>query len=122
MHDPMNNIVKAQTRPPECVAGGGDSLASNVYFEFQVAKTAVLRDRASLALMGRSTNGVLLSFVIDTGGVPQDSTVAPVFVADSVGAQLAKPVVAQLRFTPAEVGGCRVQQVVQGFVRVPSVK
>ena len=122
MGDPMNSIVVAPTQPPQCVAGGGDSLPSNVYFEFQVARTAVLRDRASLALMGRSNNGVLLSFVVDTGGVPRDSTVAPVFVADSVGAQLAKPVVAQLRFTPAEVEGCRVQQVMQGFVRVPSVK
>ena len=122
MHDPMNTLVEPLARPPQCVVGGGDTLTSNVYFEFQVAKRAIARDRATVELMSKSNKSVLLSFVVDTAGVPRDGTVASVFVGDSAGARLAEPVVAQLRFTPAEVEGCRVQQLVQDFARLPSVK
>ena len=112
----MNAIVQPPARSPQCVPGGGDTVTANVYFEFQVAKIAVARDRS---LMGSGNHSVLVNFVVDTGGVPQDGTVAPVFVADSVGARRARAVVSHLRFTPAEVAGCRVRQLVQEFVRLP---
>lgn len=118
----MNTIQQPLARSPQCVIGGGDTLSTNVYFEFQVAKRAIARDRASRALMGASGNSVLLNFVVDTGGVPRENTVRAVYVADSVGTRRAAPIVAQLRFTPAEVEGCRVQQLVQDLVRLPSRK
>ena len=121
IHDAMTTITQPPTSPPQCAPGGGDTVATNVYFEFQVAKTAIARDGASEALM-RSGKRVLLNFVVDTAGVPIVSTVRPVYAADTAGARLAQPIVGQLRFKPAERDGCRVRQLVQGPVRVPSVK
>src|SRR5690242_8187770 len=74
IHDAMTTITQPPASPPQCVPSGGDTVATNVYFEFQVARTAIARDGASEALM-KSGKRVLLNFVVDTAGVPIITTV-----------------------------------------------
>ena len=121
IRDPTTTIVQPPAATPQCAPGGGDTVATNLYFEFQVEKVAVVRDEASAKLM-KGGKRVLLDFVVDTAGVPVATSVRPVYPADTVGGRLARPVVAQLRFTPAELEGCRVRQLVQELVQAPPGK
>ena len=121
IREPTTTIVQPPAAAPQCAPGGGDTVATNVYFEFQVEKSAIARDEATVKLM-KGGNRVLLTFVVDTAGVPIATSVRPVYAADTVGARVARPVVAQLRFKPAELNGCRVRQLVQEPVHAPPVK
>ena len=121
IREPTTTIVQPPAAAPQCAPGGSDTLETNVYFEFQVEKPAVVRDQASAKLM-KGGKRVLLTFVVDTAGVPVTTSVRPVYPADTVGARLARPVVAQLRFIPAELKGCRVRQLVQEPVQAPPVE
>ena len=121
IREPTTTIVQPPAAAPQCAPGGSDTVATNVYFEFQVEKVAIARDQATVKLM-KGGKRVLLTFVVDTAGVPVATSVRPVYPADTVGARLARPVVAQLRFKAAELKGCRVRQLVQEPVQVLPVK
>lgn len=103
-------IVQPEAGHPRCVKRGGDTTGFG-YFEFQVERPAEARAvPAAPARPGPET--AVVQFIVDTAGLVEPSTVKVVDPAMPVSPQL-KAAVATWRFTPAEVYGCRVRQVVQ---------
>ena len=89
---------------------GGDTTAAG-YFEYQVERPAEPQSVPT----GPSRPGpdaALVQFVVDTAGVAEPATVKVVEPAQAASARLLATV-AMWRFTPAQVYGCRVRQVVQ---------
>ena len=105
-------MIQPPARAPECRPGGGDTVSTNVYFEFQVARPAAV-DTHDGRSNGRGRGEVLVHFVVDTSGAVLDSTVKVVYQNDQPWLERVRPAAAQLRFTPAELDGCRVRQLVQ---------
>ena len=105
-------LTQPPARAPECAPGGGDSVSTNVYFEFQVERTAAINTAGGRS-NGRGRGEVLVNFVVDTNGVVLDSTLKAVYEADRGKLPSVRRAVAQLEFKPAELNSCRVRQLVQ---------
>ena len=102
--------VQPEPARPRCVKGGGDTTAVG-YFEFQVERPAT----AQAVPAGPSRagpDGALVQFIVDTAGIAEPATVKVIQPTVPVSANLLARV-ATWRFTPAEVYGCRVRQVMQ---------
>jgi TonB family protein len=89
------------------------------YFDFQVEKQAAfvagsVAPRYPDALRKRHVEGeVLAQFVVDNNGLPEASTFKVLRSSDELFVSAVRSVLGGLRFTPAEVGGRAVKQVVQ---------
>lgn len=102
---------------PHCVTNGGDTVAANVFFEFQVATPARPLPPTVPGTAGSRTLAV--TFVVDTAGMPEPASIHAVTRAESSFVAAARPAVATRRYEPARLAGCRVQQVVQELVWLP---
>jgi TonB family protein len=90
-----------------------------VYFEFQVDKQVVQVPGAGglkypEALRAAKVEGeVLAQFVVDTSGHYEDVSFKVLKSSHELFTQAVRDALPQLRFTPAEVGGMKVRQLVQ---------
>jgi hypothetical protein len=89
---------------------------STVHFEYQTSPPARWLPDSAVAV--HPTPEVrnppnLVQFVVDTLGVPQRSTFKVLKVSDSTIVLEARRSLAQWRFSPATLNGCRVKQLVQ---------
>ena len=93
--------------------------ADQAYFEFQVEKAAAFAPGSAAprypdALRKQRVEGeVIAQFVVDASGRPEASTFKVLRSSDERFATAVRSALDGLRFTPAEVGGRAVKQVVQ---------
>jgi hypothetical protein len=128
------NYVSAMAAAnPQAVPGGGATppqrsgasppvtagVGEQTYFEFQVSKHVTLlpgqpvpRYPDSL-LVHRITGEVLASFVVDTMGIADMSTFTVLKSTHDLFTEAVRAVLPAQRFSPAEVGGRKVRQLVQ---------
>ena len=102
---------------PHCVTGGADTVATNGFFEFQVETPA--RPLPPTTAQTSGSRAVAVTFTVDTAGVPKTATIHTVVSTDSALVSALRPAVSVLRYEPARLEGCRVQQVVQQTVWLP---
>jgi hypothetical protein len=93
------------------------------YFEFQVQRAAVyLGDSTALprplASGGAGAGGVVVSFVVDASGVPDQETFKVIKSPESGQYDALRAAVGAWRYRPAYLGGCPVPQLVQTQVRI----
>jgi TonB family protein len=93
-------------------------IESDAYFEFQVERQAAAlpgpSPRYPAMLHSANIEGtVLAQFVVDTTGRVVPSTFKVVASSHELFTQAVRNILAELRYTPAEVGGRKVAQVVQ---------
>ncbi len=98
--------------PPRTLPGG-------IYFEFQVEKqvtqipgTGVMR-YPDMLRAARVEGSVLAQFVVDTSGQAEPGSLKILRSSHELFAQSVKDALPAMRFTPAEVGGRKVRQLVQ---------
>lgn len=90
-----------------------------VYFEFQVDRAAKpLPDNEpphfpDALRATRSRGSVLAQFVVDTMGTPDPRTFKVLRTSDSSFTSAVRAGLPTMRFTPAEIGGRKVKQLVQ---------
>lgn len=92
----------------------------NPYFDFQVEQPATfiadstVSPRPAETRAGRAQDvRTLVSFIVDSLGVPETRSFKLLRASDAEVARRAKEVFARWRYSPARVGGCRVPQLVQ---------
>jgi hypothetical protein len=93
-------------------------------FEFQVSSPAAfVRDsthphpaenRFSARMDDSSV--ILVSFVVDTMGVPHDGSLRVLKAPSATAANAVRTLYTQWRFTPSRIGACKVEQLVQTTV------
>ena len=84
------------------------------YFEFQVDRQAEYTSGTSVSPHpSRTGSGALVQFVVDSSGAVRPETFKVLRMNDESLVADARKVLAQWRFTPAEVGGRKVSQLVQ---------
>ncbi|HEV8496315.1 MAG TPA: M56 family metallopeptidase [Gemmatimonadaceae bacterium] len=89
------------------------------FFEFQVEKTAKLVDGnpspryPDLLRSAKISGGVVAQFVVDTTGVPDMRTFKVLKSSHELFMASVRETVPSLRFSPAEVGGRKVKQLVE---------
>ena len=86
------------------------------YFEFQVDKQATYAGGTSVSphpTNGGPTAGALVQFVVDSTGTVRPGTFKVLRMKDQTLVDDARKVMAQWKYTPAEVGGRKVSQLVQ---------
>lgn len=89
------------------------------FFEFQVEKTAKLLDGnpapryPDLLRDSKTTGGVVAQFVVDTTGIPDMRTFKVLKSSHELFMASVREMVPSLRFSPAEVGGRKVKQLVE---------
>lgn len=87
---------------------------SRPYFEFQVDKQAkYVGDSSVSPHPSRTGSGALVQFTVDSTGMVQPQSFKVLRMNDSALVADARMVLARWRFTPAEVGGRKVSQLVQ---------
>lgn len=89
---------------------------SMLYFEFQVDKQAAYASGASMSphpASGSASAGTLVQFVVDSTGTVRPGTFKVLRMKDAALVDDARKVLAQWKFTLAEVGGRKVSQLVQ---------
>ena len=90
-----------------------------VYFEFQVEKPAMARPGNPAPVYpahlreGGISGEVLAQFVVDQNGRAEVRTLKFLRVSHNDFAKAVRDVLPRMRFFPAELGGCKVRQVVQ---------
>ncbi|HVT39677.1 MAG TPA: energy transducer TonB [Gemmatimonadaceae bacterium] len=108
-------LASSDARAQACVAPG------HPYFEFQVDKPATFRGDTTVLprprdpVRGeREDSGFhLVSFVVDTAGVPDVQSFKALKSPSLEVSRATRDAVAAWRYRPAEVKGCRVPQLVQ---------
>src|SRR5688572_4463068 len=89
------------------------------YFEFQVEKPVLAKPdnpppRYPAHLRARSVHGeVVAQFVVDTTGRAEMRTFKVLEASHEDFVKAVRDVVPRMRFTPAEIAGCKVRQIVQ---------
>lgn len=113
---PSNASPASEARPIVAESAGGPPRA---YFEYQVEKPVTvapgpLAPHVPDSLRAASVEGdVLAQFVVDTLGVPDSTTYKVLRSTHDLFMRAVKRALPGLRFTPAEVEGRRVRQLVQ---------
>lgn len=120
-------VVSCETPRPEPVAPGlpakdapdrGVS-SSEVFYEFQVEKPVALANESAMPVYPRvlqeaGVEGeVLVSFVVDESGMPDASSIKVERSTHELFTVAVRQALATMRFTPAELGGRKVKQMVQ---------
>jgi hypothetical protein len=103
-------IVEAQTCAP----------SATTYFEFQVETPAAFIPDSAVSprpsppqRRRQPTPATLVSFVVDTLGEPEPNTFKIIRTDSHDFAMEAKASLPKWRYRPAQIGGCRVRQLVQ---------
>lgn len=99
-------------------AGMPAATAEHAYFEFQVETVARVKSALAPAypasLLGSGTTGrVLMQFVVREDGSVDPATIKTLQASRGEFADAARTAIRSARFTPAEIGGKKVAQVVQ---------
>jgi protein TonB len=115
---PKQDVVFVEARPTQPVLPA-QADAGQVFFEFQVDKVvAPLPDNAPpkypAELRAAGTEGeVLVQFVVDTAGGPEMESFRILRSSHGQFSDAARGFVTAARFTPAEIRGRKVRQLVQ---------
>jgi hypothetical protein len=115
---PKTSAPPAPAPPPGSPARTSTDGAANpvTYFEFQVEKPAQRIPVPGYPKRPASETGqarVLAQFVVDTAGVPQMTTFHVLRATSSLSAIAVQEALKTIRYSPAEIGGRRVHQLVQ---------
>jgi TonB family protein len=112
------NAPAPQAQSVGPTAAGPAKAPNGAYFEFQIEKPATpLRNAAPVypaALRAQGVSGqVIAQFVVDTLGVPTVSTYKVLRSDHELFTAAVRDAIAVMRFSPAQVGGRKVKQLVQ---------
>jgi TonB family protein len=112
------NAPAPQAQSVGPTAAGPATAPAGAYFEFQIEKPATPLGNAApvypAALRAQGVSGqVIAQFVVDTLGVPTVSTYKVLRSDHELFTAAVRDAIAVMRFSPAEVGGRKVRQLVQ---------
>ena len=112
------NAPAPQAQSVGPTAAGPAKVPNGAYFEFQIEKPATPFGNAApvypAALRAQGVSGqVIAQFVVDTLGVPTVSTYKVLRSDHELFTAAVRDAIAVMRFTPAEIGGRKVKQLVQ---------
>lgn len=115
---PKPSAAPAPAPPPGPSASASTARTENpqTYFEFQVEKPARRIPVPGLPVRPPSEAGqarVAAQFVVDTAGVPDLKTFHVLRATSGPSALAVQEALKTIRYSPAEIGGVRVHQLVQ---------